>query len=206
VIWQLALEYVKAVFVWPVAAVVIVALLRKEIRELAARIVTVRFPGGEFQARQQGEPPPASGAQVNAPPPPPLPPGLTDQQRTAIIQVVQSNAMAARLWEYRYLNCFLVMPTQYVLNWFVSINRHTTLAEYDAVWAPLIPNGNQRRIILDVLGHHHLVYQDGPGLVATDKAKEYVRWRGELPPPAAAAPPPPSPPPTPVVPSAAQGA
>jgi hypothetical protein len=53
--WALLLEYLKAILTWPVAVVVIVALLRKEIRDLAGRIVSVRFPGGELRARQQGE-------------------------------------------------------------------------------------------------------------------------------------------------------
>jgi hypothetical protein len=91
---------------------------------------------------------------------------------------------------------FLVLSTQYVLNWFVGINRYTTPAEYDAVWRAVLPAGNQRRIILDVLMAHHLVQADGPGLVASEKGKEYVRWRGELPttPPVVPAAPPAPPP------------
>ena len=92
------------------AAVVIIAILRREIRDLASRIVRVKFPGGELQARQQAEAgAPMGNAGVN-PPPPPLPDGLqiSDQQRTAIVQVIQSQTAAARLWEYRYLNHFLV--------------------------------------------------------------------------------------------------
>lgn len=194
VTWELLLEYVKAVLVWPVAAVVIIAILRREIRDLASRIVRVKFPGGELQTRQQAEAgAPMGNAGVN-PPPPPLPDGLqiSAQQRAAIVQVIQSQAAAARLWEYRYLNHFLALSTQYVLQWFVVIGRRTTAAEYDALWSTPIPDVNQRRVILDVLMSHHLVQADGPSLFALDKGKEYVTWRGALPPPANPLPAPPA--------------
>lgn len=184
--WALLLEYVKAILVWPVAAVVIIALLRREIRDLISRVVTFKFPGGELQARQQSEAAPAQGnARVN-PPSPPLPDGLqiTEQQRAAIVEVIQSQAAAARLWEYLYLNLFLAPSTQLVLNWFVGLGRRTTIAEYEAFWGRLITDEKQRQTILNVLMAHYLVQPDGPSIVLSEKGREYVKWRGALPRPA----------------------
>lgn len=177
----LALEYLKAVLTWPVAAVVIVLLLRAAIRDLLARIASVKFPGGELQTRQPSEAG-AGNAQVNTPAPP-LPAGLTLQphEQDVLRQAFQAEHAAARLWEYRYLNLFLVPVTQRVLDWFVGLGPVTTFDVYEAYWSQFITDVGQRKVIFDVLTSHHLVQPDGPILLVSDKGREYQTWRGPLP-------------------------
>ena len=186
--WYLiVLEYIKALVTWPVAAVVIVLLLREPLTGLIKRVVSVRVPGVHLDAQQQAET--AISKPAPQTPAPPLPANLqiTPQQQEELKQVFQAERAAARLWEYRYLNLFLALGTQLVLQWFTTIGV-TTEDAYDAYWLQYIPDAGQRKIILQVLTGHHLVEVDGPALKATEKGKEYVGWRGPLPP--ASAPPP----------------
>lgn len=86
------------------------------------------------------------------------------------------------LWEYRYLNYFLVRKTQLVLDWLTNFNQPVTANLYDSVWIPSIHNANERQIILNVLQAHHLIQIDQLGLIGlTAKGREYIEWRGALP-------------------------
>ena len=58
---------------------------------------------------------------------------------------------------------------------------YTTLDAYDAYWSQLL-DGEQRKVIMRVLGAHHLIEVEGPALRISDKGREYVTWRGPLPP------------------------
>lgn len=186
--WYLVvLDYIKALVTWPVAAVVIVFLLRRALVSLIERVVSVRMPGVQLDTRQQAE----TAATKPAPqtPAPQLPANmqLTAEQQEELRKVFQAERAAARLWEYRYLNLFLALGTQLVLQWFMSV-QVTTEDAYDVFWSQYITDANQRKTILQVLTSHHLVEADGPALKVTDKAREYVGWRGPLPALAPAAP------------------
>lgn len=179
--WYLVvLEYIKALVTWPIAAVVIVFLLRRALASLIERVVSVRMPGVQLDTRQQVETVVTKPAPPT--PAPQLPPNmqLTAEQQEELKKVFQAERAAARLWEYRYLNLFLALSTQFVLQWFVSV-QVTTDNACDAFWSQYIADASQRKIILQVLTSHHLIEADGPALKVTDKGKEYVRWRGSLP-------------------------
>jgi len=186
--WELVLlEYLKALVTWPVAAVVIVVILRQPLARLIERVVSVKMPGVLLDARQQLETP--GEKPVPQTPAPALPAGihLTPVQQQELVKVFQAERAAARMWEYRYLNHFLAFSTQLVLNWFLTF-QVTTEDAYHAYWYQLIPDVNQRKIILQVLAGHLLVEADGPALRMTDKGKEYAAWRGPLPAPATSTP------------------
>lgn len=181
---RLLLDYLKALVTWPVAAVLIVFLLRHALVQLIGRVVSVRMPGVQLDTRQQVE----SRATKPAPqtPAPPLPANmpLSEAQQEELRKVFQAERAAARLWEYRYLNQFLALSTQLVLDWFSQAAQVTTEDAYDAYWNQFIADGGQRKVILQVLTGHHLVEAAGPVLRLTDKGKEYINWRGPLPAPA----------------------
>lgn len=179
--WYLVLlEYVKALVTWPVAAVAIVLVLRRALVHLIEHVVTVRVPGVQLDTRQQSEL--AAPRPVPQTPAPPLPGivQLTPQQQEELKKVFQAERAAARLWEYRYLNLFLALSTQLILQWFLGV-QVTTEDAYDVYWSQYIPDASQRKIILQVLTGHHLVEPEGPALRVTDKGREYVGWRGPLP-------------------------
>lgn len=186
--WYIVLlDYVKALVTWPVAAVVIVLILRRPIVRLIERVVSVRVPGVQLDTRQQPESP--APKPVPETPAPSLPAHiqLTPEQQEQLNKVFQAERAAARLWEYRYLNLFLAPITQLVLNWFMTVQL-TTGDAFDAFWSQYITDVDQRITILKVLTGHYLVEAQGPVLRVSDKGKEYVGWRGALPPPAAGAP------------------
>ena len=87
----------------------------------------------------------------------------------------------AHLWEYRFLNMFLVWNTQRVLEWLLNEPDSPTFTMYDAWWQKIIPSAEERRIIIQVLEDHNLVTMHGDLIVVTDKGREYGAFRGPLP-------------------------
>ena len=88
------------------------------------------------------------------------------------------------MWEYRYLNYYLVPATQRVLEWLASLNTRTSYSFFDTLWMPAIPSAEERRAIINALETHHLIQFQGELIEVTPKGREYIQWRGPLPPPA----------------------
>jgi hypothetical protein len=120
---NLILEFLKVLLSGPVVAGAVafsfIVLFRHQIRGVLSRTASIKFPGGgELIAQQlppKDENPPS---ELPAPPleqQPLLPAALTDQQMSAIRAIIDSERARAYLWEYRYLNLFLVATTQQVL-------------------------------------------------------------------------------------------
>jgi len=190
----LALEYLRVLLsAAPVVGVVVLLFFltfKAEIRALINRIATIRFPGGELSTTQLERSRQVDADPTLAPPPPAadpasLPPqlNLTPDQKRRIIEFFQAERARAALWEYRFLNNFLVPHTQLVLNWLANLGQRTTVQLYDSFWIPLIPDPKERFAVLNALRAHHLVELQGDLLEVTPKGKEYLRWRGPLPPP-----------------------
>lgn len=189
---QIVLEYLKVLLSAPVVVGVVVLafflLFRDPITKLLERWADwkIRFPGGTEISAQTSQPLESSAGPEVDPADVPMdnvPTNLTGEQRRAIVDILRSLTANAYLWEYRYLNYFLVRATQIVLDWFVGLDSSVTRARYDAVWLPIIVSPEQRRAILDALANHHLIQIDSvTDLVSvTPKGREYHEWRGPLP-------------------------
>jgi hypothetical protein len=194
---QLVLEYLK-VFLTPqivigTIVVVFVTIFRPDILALFRRIATIRLPGGtELSTSQSAKiedepdrppPTPPSSADVA------LPPSLDANELRTVRELLDAERMRAFVWEYRYLNYFLVQNSQRVLDWFASLPQRTSIQLFDTVWMPLIANAQERRAILNALQTHHLIVINNDLVEVTPKGREYIQWRGgPLPPPPAAAP------------------
>lgn len=141
---ELILEYAKVLLsAAPIAGLVGLVFLiafRDDLRALMRRIGTIRFPGGELSVTQAER---ASEAATTAPESAPpaastdtssLPQnfGLSPEDQQRVIEFLQAERARAALWEYRYLNLFLVPHTQRVLDWLVSLGQRTTAPTYDA--------------------------------------------------------------------------
>lgn len=167
--------------------VVALWLFRADFRALMRRIATLRFPGGEIttsQALRAEEPPAADNAQpLGATPAPDLPQNLhlTPEAQTRVLELFQAERARAYLWEYRYLNMFLVRHTQQVLDWLVGLPQRTTFQMFDAFWAPAIPTAQERKAVIGALETHHLIQFEGDLIDVTPKGREYSQWRGPLP-------------------------
>jgi hypothetical protein len=103
----------------------------------------------------------------------------------AIEEMFRAERAKAYLWEYRYLDHFYVLKTQWVLDWLASLPQRTTFGVHDAFWMPMIPDVQERRTIINVLQAHHIIFRDaGTDLIeVTPKGREYIEWRGPVPPP-----------------------
>lgn len=188
----LALEYLKVLLspqiVVGAVGLVFLFLFREDIKALLLRVAKIRLPGGTEISTSQSErqikeekieqkPLPAP-----ATPLPGLPSDLTPQQRLAVEDILKAERATSYLWEYRYLNYFLVYGTQSVLNWLISLSQlTTTYSHYDATWLPLIPSANERVAIINALQAHHLIQVNDGAIQVTPKGMEYQQWRGELP-------------------------
>lgn len=188
---SLTLEYFKVLLspqmVVGVVGLTFFFLFREDIKALLLRIAEIRFPGGAEVSTSQSErqikeenieqkplPVPASSL-------PGLPNDLTQQQRVAIENILKAERATSYLWEYRYLNYFLVYRTQMVLDWLISLNQPTTYSHFDATWLPIIPSANEREATINALQAHHLVQVVDGAIQLTPKGMEYQQWRGALP-------------------------
>lgn len=112
-----------------------------------------------------------------------LPEGVNVSEEDArrLRQTMQSERARAHLWEYRYLNYFLVLNSQRVLDWLAGLPDPPTFTMYDAWWQQVIPSAEQRRTIIQVLEEHNLIVMKGDLIEITPKGREYIEWRGPLP-------------------------
>ena len=191
---NLILEYLKVLLTAPVlfslVAVLFVTLFREDIKALILRIAKIKLPGRTEVSIPQSY---QLAAEEQKPAPEPsvenqvalvgLPADLTPQQQSTVEQLIRSYIATAYIWEYRYLNYFLVRGTQLVLDWLIGLPQATTYMHYDSVWLPIIPSANERQAIINALQTHHLIQQLEHGMiVVTQKGREYQEWRGPLPP------------------------
>lgn len=191
--WTLILEYLKVLLSAPpvIGAVVLLFLwwFRKNIGALIDRTKQLDWPGGgvKFGSQQNRE-----REQVTAADAPPLAAGaqrfqlpntiqVTHEQAQQIGQLVQSERANAVLWEYKYLNYFLVRGTQAVLDW-LATQQPIALRMFDNIFQNIIADANERAAILTALQNHHLIDTTGDLIQVTPKGREYLQWRGPLPP------------------------
>ena len=191
--WEIVLEYLRVFLssqvVVGVVAIVFIVLFRVQIRGLIERIATIRVPGGELtmtqsskltaEAARPEELPEVSRQEVATVP---ASMQLTPEQQTQIQELFQAERARAFLWEYRYLNYFLVRHTQEVLDWLAQLQTRPTEQLFDSVWLPRIPSPNERQAVLDALQQHQLIFVENGLIEVTPKGHEYRGWRGPLPP------------------------
>jgi len=190
---KLILEYIKVLLTAPVlfsiVALIFFNLFKEDIKALILRIAKIKLPGGAEVSTPQTdqlaiederkEPIIKNDFAVVG-----LPNDLTPQQQHLVEQVIRSHIATAYVWEYRYLNYFLVRITQQVLDWLAGLPQATTYTYYDAIWLPIIPSTSERQVVIKALDAHHLIQTDTTGMISvTPKGREYLEWRGILPPP-----------------------
>lgn len=189
----LILEYLKVLLTAPVlfsmVAILVIIIFREDIKALILRIAKIKLPGGAEVSTPQSN---QLAAEEQKPSPQPsvdeqvvntgLPADLTPYQKTVLEQLIRSHIATTYVWEYRYLNYFLVRNTQVVLDWLIGLPQRTTFMHYDSVWLPSIPSANERQAIINALQAHHLIQQIESGMIeVTPKGLEYQEWRGALP-------------------------
>jgi hypothetical protein len=188
---KLVLEYLKVLLSAPVVggvvAIISLIYLGKEIKALIQRIAKIRLPGGSEVSTSQIEKTSEVPAGSSNPPslidesPVPQNPNPTAQDFQNLKQLFDAERIRAFIWEYRYLNFFLVRHTQQFLDWLIRLQSPTSVPLADAHWMQVVPDPNERRAVLDALLTHHLIQLNGELIEVTPKGREYVHWRGQLP-------------------------
>ena len=184
---QFILELLKVLLSTPVIAGIaffwFLAWFRQDIKELLRRVATISFPGGgaelatpQMEAAKKEQALPAAPREKVT-----IPPSLTPTDPQKVNDLLKAERARAGLWEYRFLNYFLVRHTQMVLDWLAALSSRTTVEFYDTAWLPLIPNAEERQAVLTALQAHHLIAIQNNLLEVTAKGREYIQWRGPLP-------------------------
>lgn len=182
------LEYLRVLLAGPVVAgavaITFMRMFRGGLSGLISRTASIKLPGGgELVAPQL----PPEAEKASPPPPvvpdqqqPLLPASLDDSQLKAIKELFDAERARSYLWEYRYLNYFLVPITQEVLEWLNTAKQRVSVAMADTLWSSRIPDAGQRRTILAVLESHHLVQRDGDLIEISPKGREYLEWKTKI--------------------------
>ena len=186
---QMILEYLKVLLSAQVVAglafAAFIYIFREDIKALMLRIAKITFPGGaevSTQAAKQEEKEP-DPAKLPTPPKSDvqLPGTLQPDEAKQVRELFLAERARAYLWEYRYLNHFLVRGTQMVLDWLASVSERASESLYDTVWLPVIPSAEERKAILLALQAHHLIVVNNGLIEVTPKGREYISFRGPLP-------------------------
>ena len=193
---EIVLEYLKVLLSWPVVTGIIsliaIKTFRPQIAALLGRPLKLEWPGGGASFGSQDKTSKAELPTNNAIPAIPassevvaLPQSVSPSSSEAqdIVHLVRSERANAALWEYRYLNLFLVRGTQVVLDWLATLPNGISSAFFDSQLQAFITAANERFAILNALQKHHLVSINADLISITDKGREYLTWRGPLPPP-----------------------
>ena len=189
---ELVLEYVKVILDFPflslVFAICFSFMFREGIKALLLRVGKIRFPWAELSTTQSNIQ--ASNnvkeSEVKSSSVDDIISDLTKEKQEEIQKLANSYMENTTLWEFRYLNLFLVNTTQYVLDWLISYNQPISSHLYDSTWLPIVPSANERGNIFNALqGHHLITFDQSSGRIAvTPKGFRYQQWRGgPLPPP-----------------------
>jgi hypothetical protein len=195
---QVLLEYLRILLQWPpiagLVAVVFLTTYRHQVRALLSGATKIRLPGGSEVTITQAErketallpASPATG--LPEAPVPALPQSiqLSPAELKEIENVLRAYRAEAYLWEYRYLNFFLVRHTKEALDWLAGVPQPSTVRAFEAFWIDRIADPTERAAVLAALGNHHLVDRTDDIIRITEKGREYIRWRGPLLPAAAA--------------------
>jgi len=189
---EIVLAYLTVLFsAAPVAGFVIlcaVFVFRSQLEDLIGRIGRIKLPGGgELTTLQQVRT--AADEKGKLPDVPDesdvgVPEGvaLSGDDLNRVVQAIKHERANAYLWEYRYLNLYLVRSTQTVLDWLAGLTPPISAGLVDNQLQTWISDANERTAILGALANHHLIQVQGGLIDVTPKGREYLEWRGPLPP------------------------
>lgn len=189
---NMILEYLKVFLstqmVFGAVGITAIIIFKTEVKSLFNRLAFFKWGAAELSAPQ-----PTSSlsidtrAAIDKQPdanPVELPADIEESTEDAkkLKQAMLAERERAQLWEYRYLNYFLVASTQHVLDWLCSLPNQTTFTTYDAMWQVTIPTAEGRKNVIRALEEHNLIVLQGDLIEVTPKGREYIQWRGPMPP------------------------
>lgn len=178
-------EYLKILLSWPSIGLLITLILVNNFKQpLSDWLSRLKIEyGGAILSGQQIATSPKGDAdlpQIQETPKTvsPITEGLNEGQLKDLVLQWRANAY---IWEYRYLNTYLVYNTQRVLDWLYDCNKSINLQLADTFWIQQIPRPEERIAIVDALSQHHLIQITNSQMEITEKGREYVEFRGKVP-------------------------
>lgn len=186
--WSLVLEYLKVILTWPVAFLIVALTVIRVFREPIAfwlERLRIDYGGATLSSSQQistGTEQNIQELEIQDQPLDQAGPAkqVTPVNKTDESELVQQWRANAYLWEYRYLNRYLVFHTQQFLDWLYDLNKPIALGVANSFWMLKIPLPEERQAVLNALRQHHLVELTGDQISVTEKGREYVTTRGKV--------------------------
>jgi hypothetical protein len=183
---KLVLEFVRLLCSAPFMLFVTVCFLSckfyGQIKELLHRIASIRFGGTELTLKQIQ----AKESENNTPIPKATSPngvlsGLPETDNQQIYDIIKSESEKALLWEFRYLNYFLVPRTQNILIWLASLPNPISIADALHYSLALVSDESEVDAMRKALEAHQLIKIDDKAVYVTEKGRTYLQWRGPFP-------------------------
>jgi len=181
---DIGVEVLRIVSAPAVMVLCMAVIFRASIREFLKNIVEVRVGEGGLTMRQQ---PTALANVADVVPPSPadatvpgkaLAPLSNDSDKQSLARQRADSAMvSAEVWEYRYLNLFLVANTVKALGWLAELDQAITDTHFDNVLGTWGIRAEQRGNIFNALREHHLVSYSTRMIAITPKGRNYLSWR-----------------------------
>ena len=186
--FYLFLQYLKVVtspqLIIGVVAVIFFRTFPKQIGALIDRIIKIGIAGASLDVSQ---PAPLTAKEFEyAPATQPAvtlvkePDSATEFKVLKLTAELNTVKEESEKWEFNFLNYFLVLHTQQVLDWLIYLARPTTFSSFESAWGLLLPNPVERLAVITALTAYGLVLREGDTLTVTDKARRFVAWRGPL--------------------------
>jgi hypothetical protein len=84
----------------------------------------------------------------------------------------------ARMWQFVFLNNYLVFHTHQVLDWLASFGGAVERSLLETAWLAQIPDPQERAAVVNALVTSGLATTEGPGVRVTDMGRDFLAWRG----------------------------
>ena len=162
-------------------------VFKKEIKSYIDRIAKVKTPGGgEVSTPQQDKKTEKEFIDNSAPLDPAkedekIPSTLNDTELEQVKDLLSAERTRAYIWEYNYLNYFLVPTTQHILDWLSACTTPVSTSLFHTFWTPIVSKPTERDTILSVLENHYLIIIENDLIAVSPKGEEYIGFRGKMP-------------------------
>lgn len=181
------LEYLKVILsvqmVVAVTVVLFIKVYKSEIKSLLERLV--KLPGGiELStpqlAKSSTEQPLEDKSSME-----PQSSSVTPQndQVETLTSLYKAERSRAYYWEYSYLNYYLAVNTQRVLDWIAAWTSPLSTDLFNTLWMPFVTDIKERQAIINALETHNLIEINNNLITITPKGREYLAWQWRKKPP-----------------------
>ncbi len=189
--WILLLEYLKVLLTWPVSSffsILFLSLYFKRPISYWIKTLKIKYGDAEFSS----QPVDSSTKSLHLPVPESRGSDAKAQEKDEFQKQLDQNndpedlrrqilqwRTGAYLWEYRYLNLFLVPNTRMFLSWLYT-QKSIDFGSAVAVWGTSLPH-DERSAIIMALQNHYLVSVENGRITITPKGMEYIEQFGPNP-------------------------